>query len=181
MTVYATPLSYLPPAPGDYKITLQGTSGDVKGSIDLTAVVTAQYALSLVPTGTTPVYSTTATAGKEKVFSVTLQNTGTASIDNISLSSDAPQNWVITFPNKTIDSLAANSQQTIDVKIKPANKAISGDYIITLSASGKQASAQNTQIRVTVVTPSIWGWVGVAIIVIVIAGLAFVFMRFSRR
>ena len=29
--------------------------------------------------------------------------------------------------------------------------------------------------------PSLWGWVGVGIIVLVIAGLGYVIMRFSRR
>ncbi len=181
VTVNASPSPYLPPDPGDYKITLQAVSNDIKGSIGLTAVVTAEYTLSLVPSGTTPIYSTTATAGREKVYSVTLQNSGSAAIDNINLASSAPQDWVITFPNKTVDTLAAGAQQTIDVKIKPADKAIAGDYQITLTASGKQASAQSLEIRVTVVTPSVWGIVGVVIIVLVIAALAFVFMRFSRR
>jgi uncharacterized membrane protein len=181
VTVYATPSYYLPPGPGAYKVTLQATSGDIKSSIDLTAVVTTQYALSMVPSGSTPVYSTTATAGKDKLYSITLQNTGSAAIDSISLSSSAPQDWVIAFPKDKIDSMAANSQQILDVKIKPAGKAISGDYMITLTASGKQATAQDLQVRVTVVTSSIWGWVGIAVIIIVIAGLAYVFMRFSRR
>jgi uncharacterized membrane protein len=181
VTVYATPSYYLPPGPGEYKITLQATSGDIKGSIDLTAVVTAQYALSMVPAGSTPVYSTTATAGKVKIYPVTIQNTGSAAIDSISLSSSAPSDWVIEFPMDKIDSIAASSQQTLDVKIKPASKAISGDYMITLTASGQKATAQDLQVRVTVVTSSIWGWVGIVVIIIVIAGLAYVFMRFSRR
>ena len=107
-----------------------------------------------------------------------IKNTGSAAIDNVNLSSSAPQDWVIEFPVDKIDSMAANSQQTLDIKIKPASKAISGDYMVTLTASGKQASAESLQVRVTVVTSSIWGWVGVAVIIIVIVGLAFVFMRF---
>ena len=90
VTVYATPPTYLPPEPGEYKVTLQATSADIKNTIDLTVLVTAQYSLSLVPTGTTPVYSTSATAGKEKIYSVTIKNNGTDSIDNISLTSSVP-------------------------------------------------------------------------------------------
>jgi uncharacterized membrane protein len=37
------------------------------------------------------------------------------------------------------------------------------------------------QVRVTVLTPSIWGWVGIIIIVVVIVGLALLFMRLGRR
>jgi uncharacterized membrane protein len=46
---------------------------------------------------------------------------------------------------------------------------------------GKQASADKMVMRVTVETPTIWGWVGVIIIIIVVAGLIGIFMRFGRR
>jgi uncharacterized membrane protein len=181
VNVFGIPSSYAPPAPGEYVITLQVTSGDIISSIDLTAKVTAQYSMSLVPSGTTPVYSTTANAGKEKVYSVTLTNNGSAAIENVNLSYSAPSNWVVTFPISKFDSLAAGEKQVMDVKIKPADKAIAGDYMITLTASGKQSLSKSIDVRVTVATPSIWGIVGIIIIVIVIAGLAYVFMRFSRR
>ena len=181
VTVYATPSSYLPPGPGEYKVILQATSGDLKSSIDLTAVINAQYSLTMYPAGSTATYSTTATAGKDKVYPVTLVNNGSAAVESVSLTSSAPQDWVVEFPQDKIDSFAAGAQQTLNVTIKPAAKAISGDYMITLKASGKQATAPDLQVRVTVVTSSIWGWVGVFVIIIVIVALAYVFMRFSRR
>ena len=64
--------------------------------------------------------------------------------------------------------------------IKPPPKTVAGDYMITLHVSGKQATADKMDVRVTVETPSIWGWVGVIIIVIVVVGLIVVFMRFGR-
>ena len=69
----------------------------------------------------------------------------------------------------------------MDVNIKPPPETIAGDYQITLRASGSQAIAQDLTIRVTVESPTIWGWVGVIIIVLVIASLVVIFMRFSRR
>jgi uncharacterized membrane protein len=39
----------------------------------------------------------------------------------------------------------------------------------------------NIDVRVTVLTPTIWGWVGIGIVVLVIAGLAVMFMRLGRR
>jgi uncharacterized membrane protein len=75
----------------------------------------------------------------------------------------------------------AIDEQSVDVSIKPPPKTIAGDYMITLKTSGQQVTAQDVQIRVTVETPTIWGWVGVAIILVVVIGLIFVFMRFSRR
>jgi uncharacterized membrane protein len=176
--VHTAPPFWLMPDPGEYQITLEASSGDVKGTIDLTAVVTGTYTMSLsTPDGR---LNTTATAGKDNYFSVNLENTGSAAIDNITFSSDKPSGWTIDFTPKNIDSLNTGTSQTIDVNIKPPPKTIAGDYQITITASGKQIK-DDMDIRVTVETPTIWGWVGVGIIVLVIAGVAFVFMRFSRR
>ncbi|MBN1367202.1 MAG: DUF11 domain-containing protein [Dehalococcoidales bacterium] len=181
ITVYGVPSSYVTPEPGEYTLTLQVTSGDIISSVDLTAKVTAKYGMTLVPAGTTAIYSTSATAGKETVYSITLTNTGSAPIDNVNMSSMAPANWVVTFPTTTIQNLAAGEKRTIDVTLKPGDKAIAGDYMVTLTATGKNAGNQSVQVRVTVATPSVWGIVGIIIIIIVIAGLAYIFMRFSRR
>jgi uncharacterized membrane protein len=178
INVVAAPPYWLMPEPGEYEITLEATSGEIKGSIRLTAVVTAKYEMSL----TTPDerLNTTATAGKDNYFSVVVANGGSVAIDNITFSSDKPSGWTIDFTSDKIDSLNAGSSQTIDVNIKPPAKTIAGDYEITLKADGKQTKG-DIKIRVTVETPTVWGWVGVIIILLVIVGVGFVFMRFSRR
>jgi uncharacterized membrane protein len=176
--INAAPYSSVSVPPGEYKITLEVSSGSIKETIDLYAVVTANYEMAL----TTPdgLLNTSATAGRDNFFTIQVQNPGTASIDNITFSSDQPTDWAVTFNPERIASLNAGSAQTVTVNIKPEAKAISGDYGITLTAEGKQAS-QSMALRVTVNTPTIWGFVGVGIIVLVFAGLAFVFIRFSRR
>jgi len=42
-------------------------------------------------------------------------------------------------------------------------------------------TTDNIDVRVTVETPSIWGWIGIAIIVIVVIGVAVIFARLGRR
>ena len=166
------------PEPGEYPITVEASSGEIKGTINLTAIVTASYQMTLsTPDGR---LNTTATAGKNNYFSVVVANTGSAAIDNITFSSDKPTGWTVEPTPEKIDSLAAGESKTIDVNIKPAAKTIAGDYQITLTANGKQTN-DHMDIRVTVETPTVWGWVGIGIIVLVIAGLAYVFTRFSRR
>lgn len=167
------------PEPGEYKITVEASSGDLKDTVELKAIISAWYDIDLVPTSER--YNTEATAGKDNYFEVDILNNGTATVDSIAFSSYKPDGWTIDFSPAEIRSLAAGYSQTIDVNIKPPPKTIAGDYYITLRASGEQATADSTRIRVTVETPTIWGWVGVAIIVLVIAGLAFIIMRFSRR
>jgi uncharacterized membrane protein len=176
--VHVSPPYWLLPEPGEYPITVSVTSGEVTGSIDLTAVVTSTYIIALAPTEER--YNTLATAGRDNFFTVEVQNKGSAAIDDITFSSTKPKGWTIEFSPNEISSVAAQDSQTVEVNIKPPAKTIAGDYQITLKAKGKQIEDE-MDIRVSVETPTIWGWVGVAIIVLVIAGLVYVFMRFSRR
>jgi len=176
--ISVSPPYWLLPEPGEYHITVGATSGEVSGTIDLTAVVTSTYIMALAPAEER--YNTTATAGRDNYFSINVQNNGSASIDDIVFSSNKPGGWTIEFSPKEIGSVAAQDSQTVEVNIKPPAKTIAGDYQISLTAKGKQIS-DDMDIRVSVETPTIWGWVGVAIIVVVIAGLIYIFMRFSRR
>jgi len=171
---------FLPlPDPGEYKITLGADSGTLKTSADLKAVITAKYNLAMVPANER--YNTNATAGRDNFFSVDLANLSTAAVDKINFSSTKPSGWTIEFKPDKIESIAALDTSTIEVNIKPPPETIAGDYVISLQASGTQTVAPKMDIRVTVETPAVWGWVGVAIIFVVIVGLVFVFMRFSRR
>ena len=176
--IHVSPPYWLLPEPGEYQITLGATSGEVTGTINLTAVVTATYIIALVPAEER--YNTSATAGRDNYFSVEVNNNGSAAIDDITFSSSKPTGWTIEFSPNEIGSVAALDSQTVEVNIKPPAKTIAGDYQISLTAKGKQIS-DDIDIRVSVETPTVWGWVGVVIIVLVVAGLAFVFMRFSRR
>jgi uncharacterized membrane protein len=176
--VTSTP-SYPAPDPGEYKILLAVSSGSVTGSIELVAKITAKYALSAVPTNQR--YDTAATAGQNNVFSIQVTNLGSAQIDNITFDSTHPEGWEIKFTPEKLDMLKTVDPKPIDVNIKPPPKTVAGDYMITLTVSGKQASADRMSIRVTVETPTIWGWVGIVIILIVVVGLIVIFMRFGRR
>ena len=179
VNVVVTPPYEQLPGPGEYVTTLQAVSGTIRESVELKAVVTALYGLDIAPTS--DIYSLTATAGKDNYYSVDVWNTGTETVDIITFSSATPEGWTVDFSATGIVSLSAGQVQTLEANIKPPTKAISGDYIITLRAQGEQASTTGIRIRVTVETPTLWGWVGVAIIIVAIAALGFVVVRFSRR
>ncbi len=167
------------PEPGDYTIVLDVVSEDMKGTLEITAVITAAYNLLLVPAGER--YDTKAKAGRDNYFSLNVGNLGTAPIDKITFSSEKPAGWSVEFTPDQVDSLEALGTQTVDINIKPPPETIAGDYMISVRASGVQRTSQKIDIRVTVETPTVWGWVGVAIIAIVVMGLVVIFMRFSRR
>ena len=167
------------PEPGDYTIVLDVVSEDMKASVELKAVITAVYNLILMPSGER--YDTKAKAGRDNYFSLEVGNLGTAPIDKVNFSSDKPEGWSIELTPDQVDSVEALGSQTVEINIKPPPETIAGDYMISVRASGVQATSQKINIRVTVETPTVWGWVGVAIIAIVVMGLVVIFMRFSRR
>lgn len=167
------------PEPGDYKIILDVVSEDLKGTIELKAVITAAYNLLLAPAGER--YDTKAKAGRDNYFSLNVGNLGTAPIDKITFSPDSPGGWSIKFSPEQVDSLEPFGTRTIEMDITPPPETIAGDYIISVRASGVQKTSEQVQIRVTVETPPVLQWLGVVIIAIVVVGLVFIFMRFSRR
>ncbi len=167
------------PDPGEYNISLTASSGTVKSSANLTAVVIPKYDLRLG--SATGQISTTAQPGKDDIFAIKVQNLGTAPINNIQFSSTQPEGWTVSFIPDKVDSLAAFDDKSVDVNIQPDAKTAAGDYEISLSASGAQTLIPPISIRVTVESPNAWAWVGVALIFIVVVGLIVGFMRFTRR
>jgi len=182
LSVTVSPNSWQAAQPGEYPITVSASSGDIKASIDLKAIVTAKYDLTLKTS--TGLLNTNATSGDDNYLTISVVNTGTADLEKIEFSSktSSPSGWSITFDPKQIDLLPVGDTREVQVDIKPAKKSISGDYLVTISAQPQAKNAFGSfDLRVTVLTPTIWGWVGVAIVVLVIAGLAYMFMRFGRR
>jgi uncharacterized membrane protein len=181
--VAVRPYLWVMPEPGEYPITVDAASGDIKNSIELKAIVTAKYELSVEPS--IGRLNTTATPGKDSYFNILVTNTGSADLQKVEFSSTItgkPTGWNITFDPKDLDVLAVGAKREVKVDIKPAPKTIAGDYMVAISASPQSGYAfDNIDVRVTVLTPTIWGWVGVGIVILVIVGLIVMFMRLGRR
>jgi uncharacterized membrane protein len=182
ITVTVKPYSWQKAPPGEYPIVVSASSGDLAASIDLKAIVTADYDLDMKTS--TGLLNANATSGEDNYLNITIANTGTADLEKIEFSSrtSAPSGWSITFDPKEIDLLPVGDSREVQVDIKPAKKTISGDYMVTITAEPQSKNASSSfDLRVTVLTPTIWGWLGVAIVVLVIAGLAYMFVRLGRR
>jgi uncharacterized membrane protein len=177
--VVATAPYYPLPDPGLYPITLTAVSDTIEGSVDLKAKISETFNMDTVTVD--GLYNTTAVAGRDNIFSVKVRNLGTGDIRNVTFSPDKPEGWTLEFTPDKVDALVADGEQTVDINIKPPAKTVSGDYMISFMAIGDEATAQQIDIRVTVETPTVWGWLGIFIIVLVVAGVGFIFMRFSRR
>jgi len=181
---------WAPPEPGEYAIRLEAVereTGEPRNSFDLVAKITASYAFTAETT--TGRLNIKATAGKESHLSIIVTNTGTAALGKITFSSSNPsgiagEEWRITFEPDKIESLSPWDEQEVEVTIKPPSKTVAGDYMTTLEFdSDPKPSAQppKLDIRVTVGTPTKWGWIGAGIVVAVIAGLVIGFRQLGRR
>jgi uncharacterized membrane protein len=118
--------------------------------------------------------------GKTANVSLFVKNTGSAVNRNISFSSFKPENWEVTFKPEKIDALEPNGLKQIEVMIKPAAQALVGDYSVGLMVDGEKAS-KTVEMRVTVKASTAWGWIGIGIILFVIAGLSGLFIWLGRR
>ena len=164
---------------GSYPILVWVASGEKKTEVKLTVVLTGIYKLDAgTPTG---LLSLDALAGKPANMSLFVKNTGSAVNKSISFSSFKPENWKVDFKPEKIEGLEPGAMKQVEVTITPAAQALVGDYSVGLSADGEKGSSKTVELRVSVKTSAAWGWVGIIIIVVVIAGLGALFLRLGRR
>jgi uncharacterized membrane protein len=183
ITVKATPNPLNIPNPGKYTVTFTVSAGDLKSSIDMTIEITARYAINVMtPEG---LLSTTVTADQANPVKLKITNTGSSPLDKIVVTQyikGAPSGWEVKFDPEKIDTLAPGNSSDVTMNVKPSSKTISGDYEIVITAKTEANTASNDMtLRVTVLTQGIWGWVGIGIIVLVVAGLIAMFILLGRR
>lgn len=163
---------------GTYKIPIKASSGTSSASTTLEAVITGTYSLNLTtPSGN---LSTKVTAGHSKSVTLLVKNTGSATLHGISLSANTPANWNVNFATPKILKLDPGKSQKVKATIKAAKNAITGDYVVDMTAQTPNASS-DASIRTTVKTSTLWGWVGVLIILVVIGGIYYLFRTYGRR
>jgi uncharacterized membrane protein len=163
---------------GEYPILVRISSGEKKTEAKLTVVLTGIYKLDAgTPTG---ILSLEAVAGKTANFSLFVKNTGSAVNRNVTFSSFKPENWEVTFKPEKIDALDPNALKQIEVTVKPASQALVGDYSVGVMVNGEK-SDKTIEMRVTVKASTAWGWIGIGVIILVIAGLSGLFIWLGRR
>jgi uncharacterized membrane protein len=121
------------------------------------------------------------TAGQGKTIFLEVGNNGTTELTNIRLSADSPKGWTVTFSPSLIDNLAPGSFQTVDVVLKPADNAAKGGYNITLIAEANETRSVTAYFVNVKSSSLLWVWIGIGLAALVIAGFAFIFIRFGRQ
>lgn len=163
---------------GTYTIPVTAQAGSFSAEEKLEVQITGTYQMELTtPTGR---LSTDITAGREKMVELQLNNTGSTELIDIKLSQAAPVDWEVRFEPENISSLLPGESATAKAYIKASGKAIAGDYVVNIKAQTPEAS-DSADFRVTVETSALWGWVGVLIIALVVAGIYYLFRRYGRQ
>jgi uncharacterized repeat protein (TIGR01451 family) len=176
ITVTANPSTTA--AAGVYDLRVIARGGGVDAEAPLQVQITGSFAMQL----TTPDQRLNAdvTAGQATQFPVVVFNTGTADLVNVSLESIPPSGWEVTWDTEVIPTVAAGDFATVNATITPSSEAIAGDYQITFRATSDDANS-SMEVRTTVSPSAFGGMVGIGLILLTLAALAWVFRRFGRR
>lgn len=119
-------------------------------------------------------------AGGEGQITVLVFNEGSAEARNVEFSASTPAGWEVAFEPERIDLLPAGERTEVTARITPAERALAGDYVVTVRARGEGAS-DSGEFRVTLLTSTVWGIVGVLIVAAAVVVLGLAVARYGRR
>jgi len=163
---------------GEYPINLRVSSGDAKTEVNLTVTLTGTYALDA---GTSSgLLSLEARQGMPANVSFFVKNTGSTLNHDIKFMTFKPENWKVEFKPDRIDQIEPNGLTQVEMIITPYEEALVGDYSVGVKVEGEKA-AKTLEFRTSVKASGAWGWIGIGIIVAVIAGLFGLFRMLGRR
>ncbi|NLM75550.1 MAG: hypothetical protein GX187_05600 [Clostridiaceae bacterium] len=171
----------IPPASvnaGEYTIPITVSSGSETLSTDLKVNITGTYDMKLTtPNGR---LNAETNAGKEQEIELTIENTGSSALNNIELTSWQPDEWKVRFEPEQVDTILPGETASVKAFITPSSKALAGDYVVEITAKTPEVTS-SAQFRVMVKTSTLWGIVGVLIIILLVSGLYYIFRIYGRR
>jgi len=163
----------------EYPVTVQARAGAFEASANIKVSLKGTQDLKMGSLAGT--LNTSVTAGTKTPIDFVVGNAGTAPIRNLGFVTKKPSDkWTVEFKPDKIDSLGPQEVKQIKMEILAPDRTIAGDYLLTLTANSPETN-KSVEFRVTVSTPTIWGWVGFGIVGLVVLGLAIVFFRLGRR
>jgi uncharacterized membrane protein len=164
---------------GEYKLALHAKSEAASADLDLTITIIGQARLALAGEGGR--LSGEAYAGQDSQLTLVAKNDGSEAARDVEFSATAPEGWKTSFDPKELPELDAGKSQSIKVTLTPAARAIAGDYQTTIRASSAGGQSESANFRITVLTSTVWGAVGIGVIAVALLVVVFAVARFGRR
>jgi len=163
---------------GEYPVNIKVSSGEAKGEVPLTVILTGTYGIEV---GTvTGLLSLDARQGKPANMSFYIKNTGSAVNKAVKFMSFKPENWKIEFKPEIIEAIEPGGLKQVEVIITPYDESLVGDYSVNVRIDGEKTS-ETLEFRVTVKASAAWAWIGILIIIAVTGGLTALFRKLGRR
>jgi len=163
---------------GEYIIPIAAVSNSETLSTEVKVIITGTYGMKV--TTVTGRLNAETTAGKGETIDILIQNTGSAELRNIKLSSWQPTGWNVEFEKDSIDAIGAGESATVKATITPDEKALVGDYVVEISARAPEVTS-SAEIRMMVKTSTLWGLAAIAVIAALGFGLYKIFKTYGRR
>ncbi len=167
--------------PGEYVFTFEAASDELRGSVDLKAVIVArplEYALDVVTlTGQANVL---VKAGEDNHTALYVRNIATGDLGSTALTAEHPEGWSIIFTPGQIETLDSGQFTEVDVVITLPDNIEAGDYPVIVKANSGEIEG-DLELRVTVLGTTSLAGVGIGVGIAVIAGLIIWFKRLGRR
>jgi uncharacterized membrane protein len=176
ITVAVKPAPRTPAGETPILLAITGEKASVQAKLALD--ISGQPAITV--TGQDERLSGEATAGQERSIPLVIRNTGSAPARGVSLNATPPSGWKIAFDPKEVPEIAAGEEQKVSALVTPSGKAIAGDYMVSMRASGEGVS-ESANYRITVTTSTLWGVTGIAVIIAALLVLVGAVGRFGRR
>jgi len=177
ITVTANPPANAPAGHTDIDVTATAGTKTIPGKLGID--ITGTFKLTLSTPG--DLLSTHGSAGSALRQTLEVRNGGTGDLAGVTVAATPPSGWTVTFdPVGGKVDVAAGQTGTVTAIITPSADAVAGDYPISFTASNTQATS-TANIRFAVETSPIWALVGIGVIVLILAGLLYVFRTYGRR
>ena len=164
---------------GDYKLVLHAKTEAASADLPVSLAIVGQPRIAVSGEGGR--LSGEAYAGRGSQLTVVLRNDGSEAARDVQLTATTPEGWKSEFDPKELPQVPAGGTQQVKVTLTPSDKAIAGDYQATIRASAAGGLSESANFRITVLTSTLWGSIGIAIIAIALLVVVFAVARFGRR
>ena len=164
---------------GDFKLSIHARTEQASADLPVSLTILGQPRLSVSGEGGR--LSGDAYAGQESPLTVVLRNDGSEAARDVELSATAPEGWKTSFDPKTVPEIGAGKSQDVKMSMTPSERAIAGDYQLGVRASANGGISESANFRITVLTSTLWGAIGIAIIAVALLVVVFAVARFGRR
>ncbi|MDZ4246949.1 MAG: NEW3 domain-containing protein, partial [Dehalococcoidia bacterium] len=120
--------------------------------------------------------------GEDNVYYMEVRNFGNQPLTNIRLSAIKYEpGWVIEIKPPQLNYLGPDSFQTVDVNIRPLPGTKGGVYQVTVMAEANEVRKVTDFVVEIEKKEGYWLWIGLALVAVLIAGFALIYIRQGRK